>query len=392
MSTKMKFTESESKEIVILDGKKVPELQAVGESKALRIKKAFEPMTKMLGGFEDAFNEVISEAESGEITPELMAKAKRLRLDIGKIRIKTGKLKDKEKQEARRESKAIQGVHNILVWAVKDKEDKLKEIEKHYERIEEQRIEQLQSERVEALSPYVEDAEERRLGDMDTDVWEAYFNGKKQQYLDRVEAERIAEEERKEKERIAAIRAEREKQLRPYFQFVPDNHPDFGELEDSEWEDFFAEMKQAKEVYDKEQEKIRKENERLQKEAKKAAEKAKKERKAREKEEAKRKAKEEEEREARQAAEREAKRKQEELESKLKAKEEAERKAKEEEEKRKQAELSKKDSDKIKDLVKSLENIKTSFTFESKNNKAMYKSVGELIDKTINYINQKQNK
>jgi len=392
MSTKMKFTESESKEIVILDGKKVPELQAVGESKALRIKKAFEPMTKMLGGFEDAFNEVISEAESGEITPELMAKAKRLRLDIGKIRIKTGKLKDKEKQEARRESKAIQGVHNILVWAVKDKEDKLKEIEKHYERIEEQRIEQLQSERVEALSPYVEDAEERRLGDMDTDVWEAYFNGKKQQYLDRVEAERIAEEERKEKERIAAIRAEREKQLRPYFQFVPDNHPDFGELEDSEWEDFFAEMKQAKEVYDKEQEKIRKENERLQKEAKKAAEKAKKERKAREKEEAKRKAKEEEERKARQAAEREAKRKQEELESKLKAKEEAERKAKEEEEKRKQAELSKKDSDKIKDLVKSLENIKTSFTFESKNNKAMYKSVGELIDKTINYINQKQNK
>ena len=378
MSTKMKFTESESKEIVILDGKKVPELQAVGESKALRIKKAFEPMTKMLGGFEDAFNEVISEAESGEITPELMAKAKRLRLDIGKIRIKTGKLKDKEKQEARRESKAIQGVHNILVWAVKDKEDKLKEIEKHYERIEEQRIEQLQSERVEALSPYVEDAEERRLGDMDTDVWEAYFNGKKQQYLDRVEAERIAEEERKEKERIAAIRAEREKQLRPYFQFVPDNHPDFGELEDSEWEDFFAEMKQAKEVYDKEQEKIRKENERLQKEAKKAAEKAKKERKAREKEEAKRKAKEEEERKARQAAEREAKRKQEELESKLKAKEEAERKAKEEEEKRKQAELSKKDSDKIKDLVKSLENIKTSFTFESKNNKAMYKSVGEI--------------
>jgi len=381
-----------SKEIVILDGKKVPELQAVGESKALRIKKAFEPMTKMLGGFEDAFNEVISEAESGEITPELMAKAKRLRLDIGKIRIKTGKLKDKEKEEARRESKAIQGVHNILVWAVKDKEDKLKEIEKHYERIEEQRIEQLQSERVEALSPYVEDAEERRLGDMDTDVWEAYFNGKKQQYLDRVEAERKAEEERKEKERIAAIRAEREKQLRPYFQFVPDNHPDFGELEDSEWEDFFAEMKQAKEVYDKEQEKIRKENERLQKEAKKAAEKAKKERKAREKEEAKRKAKEEEERKARQAAEREAKRKQEELESKLKAKEEAERKAKEEEEKRKQAELSKKDSDKIKDLVKSLENIKTSFTFESKNNKAMYKSVGELIDKTINYINQKQNK
>jgi len=381
-----------SKEIVILDGKKVPELQAVGESKALRIKKAFEPMTKMLVGFEDAFNEVISEAESGEITPELMAKAKRLRLDIGKIRINTGKLKDKEKEEARRESKAIQGVHNILVWAVKDKEDKLKEIEKHYERIEEQRIEQLQSERVEALSPYVEDAEERSLGDMDTDVWEAYFHGKKQQYLDRVEAERKVEEERKEKERIAAIRSEREKQLRPYFQFVPENHPDFGELEDSEWEDFFAEMTKAKEVYDKEQEKIRKENERLQKEAKKAAEKAKKERKAREKEEAKRKAKEEEERKARQAAEREAKRKQEELESKLKGKEEAERKAKEEEEKRKQAELSKKDSDKIKDLVKSLENIKTSFTFESKNNKAMYKSVGELIDKTINYINQKQNK
>jgi len=123
-----------SKEIVILDGKKVPELQAIGESKALRIKKAFEPVSKMLVDFEDAFNEVISEAESGEITPKLIAKAKRLRFDILKIRIKTGKLKDKEKQEARRESKAIQGVHNILVWALKEKYDKLKEIEKHYVR------------------------------------------------------------------------------------------------------------------------------------------------------------------------------------------------------------------------------------------------------------------
>ena len=111
-----------SKEIVILEGKKVPELQAIGESNSLRIKKAFEPMSKMLVDVEDAFNEVISEAESGEITPKLIAKSKRLRFDIIKIRIKTGKLK------------AIQGVHNILVWALKEKYDKLKEIEKHYVR------------------------------------------------------------------------------------------------------------------------------------------------------------------------------------------------------------------------------------------------------------------
>lgn len=108
-----------------------PELAAIEKSKAEEIRATFEPMAKMLSEFEEAYKEILSEAEEG-ITIEVMAKAKRLRLDIGKIRIETGKIKDKKKEYIKLEDKAIMGVHNILVWAVTEKEDKLKGIENQH--------------------------------------------------------------------------------------------------------------------------------------------------------------------------------------------------------------------------------------------------------------------
>lgn len=188
----------------------MPELLAIEKSKATQIKETFEPMTKMLYDFEGAFNEVLTETEKG-ITKELCAKAKRLRLDIGRVRIDTGKLKDKQKEYIKLEDKAIMGVHNIIVWAVAEKEDKLKEIENFFENQEKIRLENLQKERVDLLFPYLEDAHDRRLSEMEEDVWNAYLSAKKKEYEDRIEAEKKAELDRITKEKAEAEAREQQR-------------------------------------------------------------------------------------------------------------------------------------------------------------------------------------
>lgn len=340
-----------------------PELQNIDKSKAQEIKNTFEPMVKMLSEFENSYNDLINKANQ-EINHDVTAKAKRLRLDIAKVRIQTGKLKDEQKKYIKLQDKAIMGVHNILVHAVTEKEDNLKKIEKHFEIQEQKRLEKLQSDRAEKLSKYVEDAHERDLSSMDDDVWNAYYEAKKKQYLDRIEAEKKAEAER-----IAKEKAEAE-----------------------------------------ERERIRKENERLKKEAKERERQAKIEAKKQAEAEAKRKANEEakrkkreekerkereaheaelrKEREERQRIEREEKEKREKLEAEIKAKREAEEKARQEAEAKKQAELSKGDKDKVIDLIQDLESLKTKYKFKSKKNQKMYSEVSQLLDKTINHINQ----
>jgi colicin import membrane protein len=328
-----------------------PELMALEPSKAQLIKAAFEPMASMLAEFEEKYNDIIAESKQG-ITLEVCAKAKRLRLDVGKVRIETGKRKDKQKEYLKLEDRAIMGVHNILVWAVAEKEDNLKNIEDHFEIQEQKRLNQLQAERVELISPYLEDAQLRNLSAMESDVWDAYFNQKKKEYEDRIAAEKQAEADRIEREKAEAeererIRIENEKLKK--------------EAEEREKQAKIEAEKRAK----AEAERIAKE----QAERKAAEEKARKEREVYE---------------AQMKIEREQREK---AEAELKAKAEAERKAAEEKEALIQSELSKGDADKVNDLIADLTSLKTKYQFKSEKNKKKYKGVGELIDKVINYIN-----
>ncbi|MCP4053975.1 MAG: hypothetical protein GY739_13090, partial [Mesoflavibacter sp.] len=199
-------------EIVKIDA---PELQIIEKSKADQIKAAFAPMVIMLEGFEERYNELMS-IPLDKITHEHISKFKRLRLDISKVRIDTGKAKDKEKESLKRLDKAIMGVHNILVWAVKDKETELKKRETIFETQEKERLEQLQKEREIQLSEYIEDAHERDLARLAEDEFAALLGMKKKEQEDRIAAEKKAEEERIAKEKAEAeerkrIAAENEK-------------------------------------------------------------------------------------------------------------------------------------------------------------------------------------
>jgi len=316
-----------------------PELQSIEKSKAEHIKATFEPMAIMLAEFEASYLEVINEAGEG-ITKDVTAKAKRLRIDIGKVRIATEKLRVAQKEEYLRAGKAIDGVSNILKWAVGDKEAKLKEIENHFQIQEQKRLETLQTERAEKLSRYVEDAYERNLSEMDEEVWTIYLASKKKDYEDRIAAEKKAEQDRIAKEKADA----------------------------------------------EERERFRAENERLKKEAEERERLAKVEADKRARAEAKRIAKEEAERKEREETIRKEQETREKLEAELRAKEEAELKAAEEAEAKVQADLNKGDAAKVKDLIADLGILKTKYTFKSAKNKAMYIRLGESIDTIINQV------
>lgn len=345
-------------ELVVFDA---PELESIEKSKAEQIRTTFEPMAEMLGEFEEAYNNIVAEAEQ-EITKEVTAKAKRLRIDIGRVRIETEKVRKEQKEEYLRAGKAIDGVSNILKWAVTDKENKLKEIENYYEIQEQKRIESLQKERAEKLSAYLEDAYERDLAKFADDEFEALLVMKKKEQEDRIAAEKKAEEERIAKEKAEAEERERIKKENERLK------------KEAEEREKLAKIEAEKRAKEEAERKVKEDAERKAREEK--------ERKEREVYETKLKA----EREERERIEREERAKREKLETELKAKQEAERKAKEEEELRLQAELHKGDADKIKDLVGDLESLKTKYTFKAAKNKKMYAEVIKILEDAINRV------
>ena len=195
--------------------KEVKELEKVEKSKAAEIEAAFKPMVDMLYKMEAAFESVVKEAKKG-VTVEVSQRAKEVRLVMAKARIEATKVKDTGKAEYLRAERAIQGVYNCFLYAVTDKEKVLKEIEKHAEIQEQKRRDDLQAQRVAALSPYVDDAEERTLWEMESEVWDIYLAAKKKEKEDKEKAEaeairQAAEKEKERREQVGKLEAEKKK-------------------------------------------------------------------------------------------------------------------------------------------------------------------------------------
>jgi colicin import membrane protein len=210
-------------------------------------------------------------------------------------------------------------------------EGALESIEKHAENLEKQRLEELQRERIKLAIPYVhEDFYFPDLSSMDQEVFDAYLQTKKNTFEARIAAEKKAEQERLERERIQNLHNERFQLLLPVWQFVEDKDANFGILTQEAFEYFLQSKEIQKVEFEKEQEQIRIENQKLREEAEKKEADAKKEREAQEAAMAKERKK------AQEAAEKERKEK-EALEAQLKK----ERDEKAAEEAKKQAELEK---------------------------------------------------
>lgn len=281
------------------------ELAGIEDSKARQIEAVFTPMIEMLKSFESAYDEIVSK----EINNEVCKNAKSLRIKISKIRINADKTRKAQKEEYLRAGNAIQGVYNILKYAVTEKEEKLKEIETYFERLELERVSKLQSERQAELIKYDANGEFIELGKMSDEVWHNYLSGVKMNYEAvkeaeaKVEADRIAKEraEKEEQERIRKenelLKKEREKADKKRIALEKENEKKQAkereklEIERKKQEEIIRKEHEKREIERKKQEEIirkeREKNKRLEAEKRKLEERELKEKKAKKEQERK---------------------------------------------------------------------------------------------------------
>lgn len=312
-----------------------PAVVGLDDSKSSQILTVFGGMAQKLKGYEEELEAV----RAMDMGPDASKRARRLRLDIKKIRTSTENTRKEQKAEYLKFSKALDGAANVLKWGISGIEDELQQIEDHVKIQEEKRKNKLAEERREALLEYGMEDEHMAaldLGSMTDAVWNTFLAGTKSSYEQKKAAEAEEERQRLEREEKARILRERKDQLLPLSDYI-----DIKALTDDTTEEEFKSLlstgTEKKAEADAEAERIRKENEELQKKAAAAERKRKREEKAREKEESERKAKEEAEKKAQEeklAAERKAREKAEEEARKEREAREAEEAARKEEARR----------------------------------------------------------
>jgi hypothetical protein len=321
-----------------------------------------------------------------------MKLANTIRLGVRQVRLNAEKTFDKKREEVQQQMLSYKTEDQLWMKAKQTMQILTKEIEEQARWKEEtkQRYESEQRElkvqqRMISVSKFAPEMTRSEFEHMSDEGFSVFLSGIEKQYMDRVEAERKAEEDRLEIERKYVLYFERTKLVSPYSEFsaniVDINGADWGDLSESDFDSILNALKQAKSDHDVEQARIKAENERLKKEAEEKEAKRKSEIEAQEK-----KSKEE----SRLRAIEEAK-KQAEL-DKIKAELEDERKRKEEAEKeeksRIESELKKGDFDKVKDLINDLTLLKSKYQFKSQKNVKMYFDVGKLLDKVVAHIQQ----
>lgn len=313
-----------------------PTEYGIEEAKANELTKGLSSILKERESLIIAFDDV-SELEINE---ENIPTFRELRLKIQKNRTQgINKWHKSVKEYFLAGGRFVDAIKNKENQVNEEMESKLMDAEKHFENLEKERVEKLNQERIKLIEPYVDDVFGLDLGNMQDDVFEAYFESKKKQHAEKIEAEKKAEAERLENERLDKLETDRNLELAPYSQFFAHSY-DLRSMTESEYSNLKKQLVKAKKDYDAEQQKIRLENERLKKEREAAEQKRLAEEKKRKADEAKKQAEYEaklkKEREAREKLEREQKaikeaeekRLAEEKRKQLEAKKEAERLAK----------------------------------------------------------------
>jgi len=249
--------------VQIMDAELVEkELAPLDKTKAASIRKAFEPMVKMLGKMEIEAEEIFAL----EMSKETCGKAKGLGLRIQKVRTAADNKRKEEKSQFLLGGGAVQGFYNIFKAVVTPIEAKLEKVAKHYENLEKKKITDLQTTRAALLEKLAIDGSIMKLGEMSDEVWNNYFTGKKKTHEDEKEATEAATKAEQLKTERNDILQKRKVLLMPYGQFNPflDLHP---ETTEEEFQEILRSMVIAKADFDKKQadllikqEEIKKEN------------------------------------------------------------------------------------------------------------------------------------
>lgn len=286
-------------------------------------------------------------------------KAKELRMKYVKVRTGTADIHKTQKAFYLAGGRFVDGWKNAQLFASQGIEEKLESIEKYAEIKEKERIAALQAEREAILLPFnLENLEALSLGHMTDQVWGNFLTGTKANHQAKIDSLAKAEADR-----IAAEKAAHEERER----MRVENEKLKAQAEARE-KQFAAERAKAEAYAKAERE---------------ASEKKLREEKARAEAEA---AKVKAEQDAKIKSEREAREK---AEAELKAKQEDEAKAIREAEEKEQAALNMGDATKFTAFMDELEAIKTKYAFKSKKYKTLQAIAVDLLNKTLNHLTSK---
>jgi len=210
--------------------------------------------------------ELLKPLEMGN--PEHVEIAKRVSIDLGRIRSRKDAVKKEQKDYYLKVGRFIDALSNTVEGMITLTQDEAKEHAKYFENLEKQRLEKLKADRLALISPYMENPP-LGLDLISEDTFQIMLTGAKKSYEDRIEAARIAEEVRLERLRIEELHHERRELMLPVYQFWPgeNKNPDFGNMTEKDFKKFVSDSKKRKSLHDEEQNRIRIENERLKAEA-----------------------------------------------------------------------------------------------------------------------------
>jgi chemosensory pili system protein ChpA (sensor histidine kinase/response regulator) len=234
------------------------------EKKAEQIAAQFKPMLDKMQELEAEFNQVAAM----EMSEQKVKAAKELRLKYVKVRTGTADIHKEQKAFYLAGGRFVDGWKNAQLFASQGIEEKLSEIESYYARIEAERIQNLRAERWGMLQAYVE-TEPVGLGVMDETVFGHMLSGAKAAHEAKIEAEKKAEAERLEYERVEKLARERTELALPYLDFWSEYEKtlNFGKVSQADFDAFMERNKKFKAERAANLEKQRKEYERLKAEA-----------------------------------------------------------------------------------------------------------------------------
>lgn len=181
------------------------------ETQVLTIEQAFLPKIAERDGYAQIYEQLITK----ELTPSLCTEARELRLKLVKTRTGIADIHKTQKAFFLSAGKFVDAWKNKETLPVEQMEEKLSEIEKHFENIEKERIAKLESDRFAEISKYSE-VVPQGLGSMNDKIYETYLKGCIVAYESRIKAEQEQEDERlrlieveKENLRLKSIEDER---------------------------------------------------------------------------------------------------------------------------------------------------------------------------------------
>jgi len=200
------------------------------------IEDHFKPAIVEREGLTEVYKNVII----GELTQELSVEAGTLRKKLVKVRTHIDKIHKTEKEYFWAGGKFVDAMKNRHTAPVLIMEEKLKEIEKHWENEEKKRVQVITDERTAEITKYISDPAliPPDLGKMEDSVWENYLVGNKAQFEAREEEDRKAAEKSEEERKARELHNQRYEESRDWHQWIPKETPtDLSQLSVEEFND-----------------------------------------------------------------------------------------------------------------------------------------------------------